>query len=111
MTHCDPIAQTQTYHCGGLRHIWPHIFCSVNANASWFISHKDVTEKYVMIAGGGICFGHSMPKKMERSTGGRGWSAGETRSLISIWAEYSVQRKLDNSYRNRAIYKGIARKT
>ncbi len=34
----------------------------------------------------------------------RGWSTHETRWPISIWAEESVQRKLDDSYHNRAIY-------
>ncbi len=39
----------------------------------------------------------------------RGWSKHETRCLISIWAEDSVQRKLDDSYRNRPIYEDISR--
>lgn len=40
----------------------------------------------------------------------RGWSTLETRCLISIWTEESVQRKLEDSYRNRTIYKEISKK-
>ncbi len=69
-------------------------FCSVNANASWCIPDKDVTGKYVIIVRHG-CFGDSAPtlKKMDRNTDVRSWSASETRCIISIWAEDSVQRK------------------
>ncbi|KAG7488466.1 hypothetical protein MATL_G00033010 [Megalops atlanticus] len=40
----------------------------------------------------------------------RGWGTHETRCLISIWAEESVQRKLEDSYHNRAIYEEISKK-
>lgn len=46
---------------------------------------------------------------MKRSSDIRSWGATETRCLISIWAEDSVQRRLDDSYRNRAIYEDISR--
>ncbi|KAM4625088.1 quinone oxidoreductase PIG3 isoform 2-T2 [Polymixia lowei] len=39
----------------------------------------------------------------------RGWSNNETRCLISIWSNESVQRKLDDSYRNRPIYEEISK--
>lgn len=39
-----------------------------------------------------------------------GWCADETRCFISIWSEESVQRKLDDAYRNRAIYEEISKR-
>ena len=38
--HCDPITQTACR--GGLEHIWPHIFCSVNTNVSWCVPYKEI---------------------------------------------------------------------
>lgn len=38
------------------------------------------------------------------------WRSSETRCLLSIWSEDSVQRKLGDSYRNRAVYESIAEK-
>lgn len=38
----------------------------------------------------------------------RSWRASETRYLLSIWAEESVQWKLDDCYRNQAIHENIA---
>ncbi|XP_059204193.1 myb/SANT-like DNA-binding domain-containing protein 7 isoform X1 [Centropristis striata] len=40
----------------------------------------------------------------------RGWSMSETRCLVSIWADESVQQKLEDSYRNRPIYEAISTK-
>ena len=40
---------------------------------------------------------------------GSGWSAEETRSLISLWGEANVQSQLDGVSRNRVIYERIAR--
>ena len=37
------------------------------------------------------------------------WSAEETRTLISIWSEESVQSRLDSAHRNRHIFEQIAR--
>lgn len=45
------------------------------------------------------------PGKMES----HGWSIREAQCLISIWSEDSVQRKLEDSYRNRAIYEEISK--
>ncbi|KAG7501141.1 hypothetical protein JOB18_040782 [Solea senegalensis] len=39
----------------------------------------------------------------------RGWSSDETRCLLALWSDKSVQVKLDMSYRNRAIYEEIAK--
>ncbi|XP_072219758.1 uncharacterized protein [Leuresthes tenuis] len=40
----------------------------------------------------------------------RAWRPNETKCLIAIWAEEPVQRKLEVSYRNRAVYEEIAEK-
>ena len=37
------------------------------------------------------------------------WSTEETRTLISIWGEESIQTKFDRAHRNRAIFEKIAR--
>ncbi|XP_075905528.1 uncharacterized protein LOC142903644 isoform X2 [Nelusetta ayraudi] len=39
----------------------------------------------------------------------RGWGTQETRCLIAIWSEESIQRRLDDSYRNRRIYEEISK--
>ncbi|XP_078582788.1 uncharacterized protein LOC144865722 isoform X2 [Branchiostoma floridae x Branchiostoma japonicum] len=39
----------------------------------------------------------------------RNWAADETRTLISLWAEPSVQKELKNAYRNRYVFEMIAR--
>ncbi|XP_069012635.1 uncharacterized protein [Embiotoca jacksoni] len=39
----------------------------------------------------------------------RGWGVQETRCLIAIWADESIQRKLEDTYRNRTIYEQISR--
>ena len=37
------------------------------------------------------------------------WSTEETRTLISIWGDESVQSRLDSAHRNRHIFEQIAR--
>lgn len=36
------------------------------------------------------------------------WSTEETRTLISIWGDESVQSRLDSAHRNRHIFEQIA---
>lgn len=38
------------------------------------------------------------------------FSNAETKSLLAIWADASIQRKLEESYRNRAVYEEIAQR-
>ena len=38
-----------------------------------------------------------------------GWSADETRALVSVWGEASVQSELDTVARNRVVFERIAR--
>nr|XP_055025238.1 uncharacterized protein LOC129415094 [Misgurnus anguillicaudatus] len=38
----------------------------------------------------------------------RAWSAAETRKLITLWSDASIQAKLESSYRNKPIYERIA---
>ena len=38
------------------------------------------------------------------------WNTEETRTLISIWGEESIQSKLDKAHRNRDVFERIARK-
>ena len=40
---------------------------------------------------------------------GAGWSAEETKALISLWGQANVQSQLDGVTRNRSIYEKIAR--
>ena len=37
------------------------------------------------------------------------WNTEETRTLISIWGEESIQSKLDKEHRNRDVFERIAR--
>ena len=37
------------------------------------------------------------------------WNTEETRTLISIWGEESIQSKLDKTHRNRDVFERIAR--
>ncbi len=59
----------------------------------------------VLLASGNASHQSAAAGKMDS----RGWGAQETRCLISIWAEDSVQQKLDDTYRNRAIYEDISK--
>ena len=36
------------------------------------------------------------------------WNTEETRTLISIWGEESIQSKLDKAHRNREVFERIA---
>ncbi|KAM9321800.1 uncharacterized protein KZ484_021867 isoform 2-T2 [Pholidichthys leucotaenia] len=42
-------------------------------------------------------------------THSHGWSHGETKCLLAMWSDQSVQAKLDKSYHNRAIYEEMAK--
>ena len=37
------------------------------------------------------------------------WTNDETKTLLSIWGDETVQRRLDSAHRNRDIYQAIAR--
>ena len=47
-------------------------------------------------------------QKNERTMAGS-WNTEETRTLISIWGEESIQSKLDKAHRNRDVFERIAR--
>ncbi len=76
---------------GGLGHIRLQSFSSVYAHVATIQHHKQQQQQQQQI-----------------QNNSRGWSSDETRCLISIWAEESVQHKLDDSQPE--FYQDISKK-
>lgn len=87
-TDCDPI-------------IFYYVFSSVNASAFWCVPDKNITEKSIINAGSGGCFGESVPDctmwlpvhpietKMSPLVGRVSWQSWENSSLTNFCTKHA----------------------
>lgn len=77
--HQDTVAQTTCR--GDLGCMWPHIFCNINAKASWWVPNKDIIGKYVTDAGYAGCFGDSTPTLEKKWWGALMYGVGKQENM------------------------------